>query len=178
MSHCYGDDCHASEGTSSCNCECEECWPEGPPHVWHSSCECYDELAAEVDALQEKLVATERDRDRIKALLGESKRARDYVRARAEIAEDAIAFAREYTGFEARPCPLCVYKEGVFQRRCSLHEQIDEARAEADAAQDAVASLIGLLVTIDRELQDSIDCGGGFSASTQEDIRAAIKRNK
>ena len=33
--------------------------------------------------------------------------------------------ARRYRGFEAWPCPLCVYENGEFIHSCAMHVQID-----------------------------------------------------
>ncbi len=32
------------------------------------------------------------------------------------------------TGFEGWPCPGCTYVDGIFIKRCQLHERIDELK--------------------------------------------------
>lgn len=51
---------------------------------------------------------------------------------RAETAEATLKLARTYTGLEAKGCPLCIYRDGVFIEACSMHRQIDTARVEAE----------------------------------------------
>ncbi len=47
-------------------------------------------------------------------------------------------FMRTYTGAEGRPCPLCVYQDGKFTTRCSMHETI---RGLEDALRTTKAQL-------------------------------------
>lgn len=50
--------------------------------------------------------------------------------AALDAAYDTLAFAAQYTGIEARPCPLCKYEDGVFIEPCGYHQQIDAAQAQ------------------------------------------------
>ena len=44
--------------------------------------------------------------------------------------EESLELARNYKGIEARPCPLCEYKNGKFIKSCSMHSRIKELEAE------------------------------------------------
>lgn len=50
----------------------------------------------------------------------------DELRARIKELEETIEFARNYSGFEARACPLCTYENGKFIKRCRMHEDMDK----------------------------------------------------
>ena len=43
--------------------------------------------------------------------------------------EEILERARTYTGYEAYPCPLCTYENGVLKERCSMHKRIAELEA-------------------------------------------------
>ncbi len=38
--------------------------------------------------------------------------------------------AKTYTGLEGHSCPLCEYKDGVFIKHCTMHEQIEQLQTE------------------------------------------------
>ena len=48
---------------------------------------------------------------------------------RIEELEESLELARNYKGIEARPCPLCEYKNGKFIKSCSMHSRINELEA-------------------------------------------------
>jgi uncharacterized coiled-coil protein SlyX len=47
-----------------------------------------------------------------------------------EALRETIEFARNYRGHEARPCPLCIYENGVFKGCCEPHKQLAEMERE------------------------------------------------
>ena len=50
--------------------------------------------------------------------------------ARIKELEESLELARNYKGIEARPCPLCEYKNGKFIKSCSMHSRIKELEEE------------------------------------------------
>ena len=55
--------------------------------------------------------------------------------------EEILERARTYTGYEAYPCPLCTYENGVLKERCSMHKKIAELEAECRNSYNAGISV-------------------------------------
>ena len=62
----------------------------------------------------------------------------------AELKED-LEFMRGYTGFEAKPCVLCTYEEGVFKKACRMHSDIDVLNADLELAQRCLYQIADML---------------------------------
>ncbi len=59
--------------------------------------------------------------------------------------EGMLERARVDDRFSAQACPLCEYKAGVFIRRCSMHQEISELKAERDEARAALRQVDDVL---------------------------------
>ena len=46
--------------------------------------------------------------------------------------EESLEFARNYSGIEGRPCPLCTYEDGVFIKSCQMHTDLAAVEKERD----------------------------------------------
>ena len=67
------------------------------------------------------------------------------LRTRLAAVEESLEFARNYSGIEGRPCPLCTYEDGVFIKSCQMHADLALALSVVAAAAETfeVAELRG-----------------------------------
>lgn len=133
-------------------------------------------LASEIvyDYEQERRRASEQHRE-LARLLAES-------RQHEEALESTLHFASTYRGYEARPCPLCKYENGVFIDLCQMHKDMhalhtriaelerELATAQAwEAAQSSSTEEVRAIVTLWRN--DIADRAASFLSLNAENVR-------
>jgi len=55
--------------------------------------------------------------------------------------EDIIDRARNYSGIEAEPCPLCTYQDGVFLDYCEPHRENEQLKVKIIELQKELESV-------------------------------------
>lgn len=73
------------------------------------------------------------------------------LEAERDYYKGAIEFARDMVGIEARPCPLCVYENGVFIRECNMHREIESLRCERDRYRAALEQLVSRIEVVEAD---------------------------
>lgn len=87
------------------------------------------------------LEAVTKERNALRTELAGISKERDEASVRAALAEELLVFMRDtWRPFGGRGCSLCVYENGVFKRKCKLHEWADANwTAGEDDAAEAIA---------------------------------------
>lgn len=55
--------------------------------------------------------------------------------------EEMMEEARTYTGLEAKPCPLCEFKDGVLIKECSMHTKISKLSQVINIYENALSKI-------------------------------------
>ena len=111
------------------------------------------------------------ERNALRAELASVCKERDVASARADKAEEQIAFMRDvWSPFGGRGCALCVYEDGRFKRNCKLHEWADAnwTAGENDAAEAIAAHMQARVDLIAEEVKTGLALFGYEPASVKE----------
>ena len=125
----------------------------------------------EAAAACKELDGIRKERDALAVDLDIERKECNAASARAEEAEEQLAFMRDrWSPFGGRSCSLCVYEDGVFKRNCKLHEWADAnwTAGENDAAEAIAAQMQVRVDLIAEEVKTGQALFGQEPASDKE----------